>query len=128
MHTTNCSHSLNPLYLYTNNNKTIFNQGCHWDCSKKVGNYRWTGGLGVAPWWGFKLELFSQSELPRKPPIDTHGRYTCIQCMHGGKKERKEGKKRGEKKVGKSEGLKKSEFRQKSEKRHPCQYTSNLQL
>ena len=77
---------------------------------KKVGNYRWTGGPGA--------------ELPRKPPIDTHGRYTCIQYNARGKerKKRKE-KKRGKKK---SEGLKKSEFRQKSEKRHPCNILENV--
>ena len=77
---------------------------------KKVGNYRWTGGPGAAPWWGFKgrspleARAFSQSELPRKPPIDTHGRYTCIQYMHGGTKERRKKKKKKKKEKKKSEG------------------------
>ena len=70
-----------------------------------------------------EARAFSQSKLPRKPPIDTHGRYTCIQYMHGGTKER-----RGKKKKKKSEGLKKSEFRQKSEKRHPCISLSRMSV
>ena len=60
---------------------------------KKVGKYPGTGGLGA--------RAFSQSELPRKPPIDMHGRYTHNTCTGGGGG------------GGKSEGLK------KSEKRHP---------
>ena len=78
--------------------------------SRKLSLDRGSGGSPL------EARAFSQSELPRKPPIDTHGRYTCIQYMHGGKKERKKKKKKGgkKKKVGKSEGLK------KSEKRHPC--------
>ena len=82
--------------------------------SRKLSLDRGSGGRapsgvqGRAPWWGFKSRAFSQSELPRKPPIDTHGRYTCIQYMHGGTKERRGRKKRrkkkkGKKKVGRSE-------------------------
>ena len=56
---------------------------------------------------GVQARAFFQSELPRKPPIDTHGRYTCIQYMHGGTKERrkkkKKKKKKEKKKVGRSE-------------------------
>ena len=73
-----------------------------------------SGGPGAAPWWGFQggfcpleARAFSQSELPRKPLIDTHGRYTYNTCTGGGgggggKKREKKGEK-------KSEGLKKSE-------------------
>ena len=77
---------------------------------KKVGKYRGIGDLGAEPPAGSRgsapvgvqARAFSQSELPRKPPIDTHGRYTYNTCT--------EGKKRGEKK---------SERQKKSEKRHP---------
>ena len=74
---------------------------------KKVGKYPGTGGLagGRAPSGvqGQRLRplearAFSQSELPRKPPIDTHGRYTYNTCT-----EKKEEKKKGGKKVGRSE-------------------------
>ena len=51
-----------------------------------------------------RARAFSQSELPRKPPIDTHGRYTCMYntCTHTHTQQQK-----------------KSERRKKSEKRHP---------
>ena len=72
-------------------------------------------GRGAGP-----PRAFSQSELPRKPPIDTHGRYTCIQYMHGGKKERKERKKKrkkkGEKKKSESRKVWKSRNSDKSRK------------
>ena len=110
---------------------------------KKVGKYLWTGGLGAEPpagsrgsalvgvQGGFEARAFAQSELPRKPPIDTHGRYTYHTCTGGGGGEGEKKKnilKKGLKKKGggkkgfkkKSDGLKKSEFRQKLEKRHPC--------
>ena len=97
---------------------------------KKVGNYRWTGGLGAEPPAGsleppgggsrglrpLEARAFSQSELPRKPPLDTHGRYTCIQYMHGGKKERKEKKKRKRKKKSESRKVWKSWNSDKSRK------------
>ena len=60
-------------------------------------------GPGAAPHWGSKgqspleARAFSKSELPRKPPIDTHGRYTYNTC---------------------TKKKKKSQFRQKSEKWH----------
>ena len=58
---------------------------------KKVGKYRVIGGLGAEPPAGSRgstpvgvqggeARAFSQSELPRKPPIDTHGRYTYNTC------------------------------------------------
>ena len=97
---------------------------------KKVGKYRGIGGSGgTAPsgrsrgsaLWGVPrgqsplvARAFSQSELPRKPPIDTHGHYTYNTCTD--KEEKKKKKKREKKKSGTSE---KSEFRQKSGKRHP---------
>ena len=72
---------------------------------QKVGKYLGTGGLGAefpagsrgsAPFGvqGVKpleARAFSQSELPRKPPIDTLGRYTYNTCTGGGeeKKSRK---------------------------------------
>ena len=53
---------------------------------------------------GEEARAFSQSELPRKPPIDTHGRYTYNTCTGEEKKKKKEKrKKRKEKKVGRSE-------------------------
>ena len=70
---------------------------------KKVGKYPGTGGLGQRPGGGSRgNEAFSQSELPRKPPIDTHGRYTYNTCTGGENEEKKEKKEK------------------KSEKRHPC--------
>ena len=93
---------------------------------KKVGNYRWTGGLGAelpagsrgsalvgvqggeAP---LKLELFLNQNCPEshqlKRMVVTHVYNTCT-----GERKKEEKKKKGKKK--KSEGLK------KSEKRHPC--------
>ena len=71
---------------------------------KKVGKYPGTGGLGAEPPAGsrgsalvgvqegkapLKLELFAQSELPRKPPIDMHGRYTYTCTGRRRKKSRK---------------------------------------
>ena len=52
---------------------------------KKVGKYPGTGDLGAEPpagsmgsalvgVQGGEARAFSQSELPRKPPIDTHGK------------------------------------------------------
>ena len=67
---------------------------------KKVGKYRGIGGLGAEPpagsWGsapvGVQARAFSQSELPRKQPIDTHGLYTYNTCTEeekkGGKKSR----------------------------------------
>ena len=100
----------------------IYTSGMPLGLFKKVGKYPGTGGLGswgpgAAPWWGFKgrspleARAFSQSELPRKPPIDTHGRYTYNTCT-GGKKEKEKKKKVGRsekvripKKVGKTASL-----------------------
>ena len=82
---------------------------------KKVGKYRGIGGLGAEPPAGsrgsapsapLEARAFSQSELPRKPPIDTHGRYIYNTCTGGGKKKKKKGKKGG---GGKSERRGKSE-------------------
>ena len=78
----------------------------------------WTALVGVqggeAP---LKLELFLNQNCPESHQLTrmvvTHVYNTCTG-------ERKKEKKKRRKKVGKSEGLKKSEFRQKSEKRHPC--------
>ena len=36
-----------------------------------------------------EARAFSQSELPRKPPIDTHGRYTYTTCTEEEKKKKK---------------------------------------
>ena len=57
------------------------------------------GGLGAEPPAGSRgsapvgvqarARAFSQSELPRKPPIDTHGRYTCNTCTHKKQKTKK---------------------------------------
>ena len=62
---------------------------------KKVGKYRGIGGLVVQPPAGvqgqcpgggprgqsaLEARAFYQSELPRKPPIDTHGHYTYNTC------------------------------------------------
>ena len=63
---------------------------------KKVGKYRGIGGLGAQPpagsrgsaLVGVQARAFSQSELPRKPPIDTHGRYTYNTCTKKRKKSR----------------------------------------
>ena len=71
----------------------------------------WSGVWGQSPQRGPEAIAFSQSELPRKPPIDTHGRYTYNTCTH---------KKGEEKKGGGGKGEKKLERRKKSEKRHPC--------
>ena len=94
--------------------------------SRKVSGDRGSGGAEppagsrgsalVGGEYTLEARAFSQSELPRKPPIDMHGRYTCTGGGGGGGGG---GRKKREKKK-KSEGLKKSEFRQKSEKRHPC--------
>ena len=64
---------------------------------KIVGKYPGTGGLGRAPSVSrgsalggsrgqspLEARAFSQSELPRKPPIDTHGRYIYNTCTGGG--------------------------------------------
>ena len=81
---------------------------------KKVGKYCVIGGLGQRPGQGprgqstLEARAFSQSELPRKQPIDTHGHYTYNTCTE----------KKREKKL---ERRKKSEFQQKSEKWHPCE-------
>ena len=70
---------------------------------QKVGKYPGTDGLGADPPAGsrgsalggsrgqspLEARAFSQSELPRKPPIDTHGRYTYNTCT--GKQEEKKG-------------------------------------
>ena len=85
-----------PSFLYHSVNEEL--AGMPLGLLKKVGKYRGIGGLGA------QATAFSQSELPRKPPIDTHGRYTYNTCNNKKKK---------------SERRKKSEFWQKSEKRHP---------
>ena len=73
---------------------------------KKVGKNPGTGGLGAEPPGGFQgqrpgggsrgqsleARAFSQSELPRKPPIDTHGHYTYNTCT-GGRKQKKKSRK-----------------------------------
>ena len=87
--------------------------------SRKVSGDRGSGGRapsgvqGQRPGGGsrpLEARAFSQSELPRKPPIDTHGRYTYNTCMGG----------KGKKKGGGGKINKKSEGLKKSEKRHPC--------
>ena len=61
---------------------------------------------------------FSQSELPRKPPIDTHGRYTYMYTIHARGNERKKEKKKKKKsrKVWKSRKVRKSRNSDKSRK------------
>ena len=79
-----CESTLSRMYAY--------NTGMPLGLFKKVGKYPGTGGLGVEPpaagSRGSTLvgeaRAFSQSELPRKPPIDTHGRYTYNTCTGGG--------------------------------------------
>ena len=56
---------------------------------KKVGKYRGPGSKVQA-------RAFSQSELPRKPPIDTHGRYTYNTWTKRKKKKKEEGKKKSQ--------------------------------
>ena len=82
--------------------------------SKKVSGDRGSGGRapsgvqgqrpGGGSRWQSPLEAraFSQSELPRKPPIDTHGRYTYNTCTGGEKKGEKVGR---SEKVGKTASL-----------------------
>ena len=113
------------MYMCTRKNKTVAGAtlrrhvcicpGMPLGLFKKVGKYPGTGGLGAEPPAGsrgrvrpLEARAFSQSELPRKPPIDTHGRYTYNTCTRGKKEEKKKKKKK------KLEGLK------KSEKLHPC--------
>ena len=58
--------------------------------SRKVsgdrGQRRGGGSRGRSP---LEARAFSQSELPRKPPIDTHGRYTYNTCTGKEKKKKK---------------------------------------
>ena len=90
---------------------------------KKVGKYRGIGGLGAESPAGsrgsalvgvqggeapLEARAFSQSELPRKPPIDTHGRYTYNTCTHTNKNKKKKGKKKKSRNVGKSRNSDKS--------------------
>ena len=102
---------------------------------KKVGKYPGSGGVGAEPPAGsrgsalvgvqggrspLEARAFSESELPREPPLDTHGRYTYNTCTRGGGGGGGEEEGKQEKRKKKSEGLKKSEIRKKSEKQHPC--------
>ena len=75
---------------------------------KKVGNYRWSGGLGqspqrgpgAAPWWGFKLELFLNQNCPESHQLTrmvvTHVYNTCTGEIQKEKKKKEEKKKKSE--------------------------------
>ena len=68
--------------------------------SRKVSGDRGSGGRASSGVQGQRpggARAFSQSELPRKPPIDTHGRYTYNTCTGGREKKKSEGRKQSEK-------------------------------
>ena len=89
-------------YTKFNNFPQVYKSEMPLGLFQKVGKYRGIGGSGGRapsevqgqhPGGGsrgqspLEARAFSQSELPRKPPIDTHGRYTYNTCT--GKEEKK---------------------------------------